>query len=401
MSKLHDKYDNSSPSDKRKTRGRERVKDKIASDGYDWYAVLGFTEKDPKERAKISSDKISRAFTKQLTKYHPDRVGNVSPEESKQFNAMFRLVQQAGMVLTNKTKRSAYDIEQSVQESSGFNNHKSKFEEFKDLQERNITDDTKQRAKLDFEKGLAELNKKHGADKYSVKAIGKDDANRKMEDLIYQRQIEQDELKPTKIFTDGEEFDRDRFMKAFAKDQYKRSKKNGTGDGVIPYGQIGAFNDMTQTFGINDDYGSLYKEDKFGGDNKFGKFNNSGSDSDSDSDNSIDSCEIDTDYMNKYTKSGKTDNSDVQTALEKLMKDREKENDEYENMDISSFKSAMNDTFGISKSMGFMVGNRAGGDQLQRKLKKQLANNEVDAYMKMIGYEESSSSDGDSYEIDS
>jgi hypothetical protein len=81
------------------------------------------------------------------------------------------------------------------------------------------------------------------------------------------------------------------------------------------------------------------------------------------------------------------------------MKDRENENDEYGTMDISKFKSAMNDTFGISKSMGFMVGNREGGDQTQRKLKKQLANNEVDAYMKMIGYE-SSDSDDDSYKID-
>jgi hypothetical protein len=400
MPKSRDKYDSNSPRDKSKTRGRDKVKNKIVHDGYDWYAVLGFTEKDPRERAKISSDKISRAFTKQLTKYHPDRVGTVSPEDSKQFNAMFRLVQQAGMVLTNKTKRVAYDIEQSVQDSSGFNSHKSKFEEFKELQEKTITDDAKHKAKLDFERGIADMNKKHGADKYSIKAISKDDANRKMEDLIYQRQIEHDELKPTKIFTDGEEFNRDRFMKAFAKDQYKRNRRCGTGEGVVPYGQIGAFNDMTQTFGINDDYGALYREDKFGGADKFGKFNNSGSDVDSDSDNSIDSCEIDTDYLDKYVKDGKTtDNSDVGSALDKLMKDRENENDEYGTMDISKFKSAMNDTFGISKSMGFMVGNREGGDQTQRKLKKQLANNEVDAYMKMIGYE-SSDSDDDSYKID-
>lgn len=400
MPKSHDKYDSSSPSGKRDTHGREKVKNKIVHDGYDWYAVLGFTEKDPRVRAKISSDKISRAFTKQLTKYHPDRVGTVSAEESKQFNAMFRLVQQAGMVLTNKTKRSAYDIEQTVQDSSGFNNHKSKFEEFKDLQDRTITDETKHKAKLDFDKGVAEMNKKHGSDKYSVKAISKDDANRKMEDLIYQRQIEQDELKPAKIFTDGEAFDRERFMKAFAKDQYKRNRKGGTGEGVIPYGQIGAFNDMNPTFGINDDYGSLYREDKFGGGDKFGKFNNSGSDVDSDSDNSIDSCEIDADYLDKYVKDDKPDNSDVTSALDKLMKEREKENDEYATMDLSRFKSAMDDTFGISKSMGFMVGDRGGGDQTQRKLKKQLANNEVDAYMKMIGYE-SSESDEDSCKIDS
>lgn len=397
MPKSDDKYDSNSSNDKNKKRGRNKVKDKIVKDGYDWYAILGFTERDPREREKITSKKISMALNKQLNKYHPDRIGKVTPEESKQFNAMFRLVQQAGAVLTNKNQRKAYDVEQSVQNSSGFDTHKSKFEEFSMLQEKGQTEEAKHRARLDFDRGLAELNKKHGVDKYSTVAISKDDATRKMEDLIFQRQIEQDELKPAKIFTDGEEFNRDKFMKAFAKNEYRQNKKRGTGDGVLPYDQIGAFNDLDKTFGINDDYGTLYAEDKFGGDNKFGKFQLS--DSEADSDDSIDSAEMGVDYMKRYVSDGKTDNSDVNKALDKLKNEREAENDKYDNLDIGDFKSAMEDTFGISKSMGFMVGNR-GGDQSTRKLAKQLKNNEVDAYMKMIGYKDSSESDDDSYEID-
>jgi len=394
MPKSQDKYDKSSSHDKSRRSGREKAKDKIVKDGYDWYAILGFSEKDPNERAKISSKQISMALNKQLNKYHPDRVGNVTPEQTKQFNAIFRLVQQAGAVLTNKNKRKAYDVEQSVQKSSDFGSHKSKFEEFKELQEKNNTDESKHRAKLDFERGLSDLNKKHGTDKYSTTAISKDDANRKMEDLIHLRQIEHNEIKPARIFNEGEGFNRDTFMRAFAKDQMRRSKKRETGDGVLPYDQIGAFNDLNPTFGVNDDYGGLYSQDRFGGDNKFGKF----SGSESDSDNSIDSDELDDNYVKRYVSDGKTDNTDVKAALDVLLSTRDKEDNIYKTMDLNEFKSSMDDKFGISSSMGFMVGNKE-GDQVQRKLRKQLKNNEVDAYMKMIGGEDSS--DDDSYAIDS
>ena len=52
-------------------------------------------------------------------------------------------------------------------------------------------------------------------------------------------------------------------------------------------------------FGIGDDYGSLYDESTFNGNDKFGGIGSDVSDNDSDSDMSIASEELDERYLNK------------------------------------------------------------------------------------------------------
>lgn len=389
------------------TRKNNRFKNKIAKDGYDYYAVLGFTEKSAKERSKISNKDIIKAFNKQLKKYHPDRIDkNVSSSELKQLNTMYKLVQQAGDVLGDKNKRKAYDIENSVKESAGHVNHKSKFDEFMKLQEKDDTGEQRERAKLDFERGLADLDKKHGAHKYSTTSMTKDDTNRRLEDLMQQRDIEEIEARPQKLFEEGQSFNRMTFMKAFEKDKIRRKKKRGKrGNDIIPYDDIGAFNDNGPGFGINDDYGSLYNEEKFKGNNKFGGLGNSddeGSDSGSDLD-SVDSNDIDSRYFHDNEP---MDNTDVESALDKLMKQRENDDDLYANKSYDGYKSSMHDKFGVSSGMGFMVGTDFKGSQMQKKSVKQLGNDEIDAYKRLIGYDESSESEDegndsdDSYDID-
>ena len=399
MPKSKNNADDVSDSSKngRQSKKTNRFKNKIAKDGYDYYAVLGFTEKTKEERSEITSKDIMKAFNKQLKKYHPDRIDtSVSKDELKKLNSMYKLVQQAGEILSDKGKRKAFDLEHAVKESSGFLNQRDKFEEFMQLQEQEDTEENRGRAKLDFDQGLAELNKKHGADEYSIASMTKDDTNRKLEDLMNQRDIESLETRPTRMFSEGAKFDRNYFMKSFEKDKIRKGRKKGNNGDIIKYDDIGAFNDSTPSFGINDDYGGLYAQDTFKGNNKFGGINDDDSDSDQGSDlDSVESNEIDDRYFRKDDKINK---SDMNKALDKLMKARDDENDLYADKAYDKYESSMKDKFGVSSGLGFMVGTDFKGSQVQKKTVKQLGNDEIDAYKKIIGYESSDSDD--SYEID-
>lgn len=403
MPKSRDNTDESSKN-RRQARKDSRFKNKIAKDGYDYYAVLGFTEKTKEERSQITSKDIMKAYNKQLRKYHPDRIDkDISKNELKQLNSMYKLVQQAGEVLSDKSKRKAFDLEHSMKESSGFLNQRDKFEEFMKLQEQEDTEDNRGRAKLDFEKGLAELNKKHGADKYSTTSMSKDDTNRKLEDLMEQRDIEGLEIRPTRMFAEGAAFDRNAFMRNFEKDKLRRNRRKGVGkrDGdIIKYDDIGAFNDTGPGFGINDDYGGLYTEEKFKGNSKFGGINNSDeSDSDQNSDDgSIDSNEIDDRY---FRRDNAISSSDMNKALDKLTKERDDENNLYGNKSYDGYQTSMKDKFGVSHGLGFMVGTDFKGSQVQKKTAKHLESEEINAYKKIIGYESDDSDESDdSYDID-
>lgn len=380
-------------------RSQKRMKSKIAKDGYDYYAILGFMGLKDKEKSALKSKDIARAYNKKLHEYHPDYLPKgLDKSEIKQKRAMFKLIQEAGEILTNKSKRKAYDLENSVRESSGFLNQRSSFEDFMAMQEKNNTDEARARAKLDFEKGMDELEKKHGASKLGHTAISKKDANRKLEDLMQQRDIEELELKPQRMFGEGQEFDRMAFMKAFEKDKIKRSKKKGRGNDLVPYDNIGAFNDAGPGFNVNDDYGGLYAgDDGFGGNNAFGKLDGGSSDEGSDVE-SVNSDDIDT----RYFGDGTQDNTDVEAALKKIMAERENEDELYEDEGFDGFKSAMHDKFGVSAGLGFMVGDKRGGEQVRKKTVKQISADDVDAYKKLIGYEsdsEESDADSDDYKI--
>lgn len=372
-----------------------RLKNKLDKRGFDHYAVLGFNVTSAKDRAKITDKQIAKAYNKKLRRLHPDKNRDKSPEELKQLNAMYRLVHTAGEVLKDKARRKAYDLENSVRESSGHASQRSKFEEFMELQESEVTDEAKNMAKLEFDRGVAELNKKHGVSKYSTASMSKEDTSRRLEDLMQQRDEEEIEARPKRLFAENQKFDRMAFMKAFEKDKIKRAKKKGRDvNKLVPYDDIGAFNGAGAGFGINDDYGALYDESKFEGNTKFGGLGSddeSGDDSDS---ISVGSDEID----ERYFHDGPMDNSDVNSALDKLMEAREAEDEMYEDIEYDGRKSAMHDKFGVSSSMGFMVGDRLKGIQSRRKSMKHIGNDDIDAYKKLIGYDDDSD---DSYDIDS
>ena len=383
------------------------IKEKNLHTSYDYYALLGFNNLLYKDKSNLSHKELNKAYIKKLKKYHPDRIPTDTGEnEKKQLNIMYKLIQESGDILLDKNKRKAYDLESSVASSDGYLNQKNNFDNFMKLQENNISEDSKRQAKLNFENEFKAMNEKHNLNKYSAISLTKNDTNRRLEDLIQQRDIDDIEIKPKRIFNDGEKFDKSKFMKAFGKHKLKHEKSNE----IINYNDISAFNDTETTFGCGDNYGNLYREDEFKGNIIYGTINNSDNSDNSDDDleiDSVDSNDID-DIDDIYLKEDDTITpKDLSNALNDLIQKRNDEVNTYSNKSYSGYESAINDKFGPSNSLGFMVGTDYKGDQLKNKNNKQLEE-ELDVYKKMISFENTNDNTNtnndikstDSYDID-
>ena len=113
------------------------LKKEIITNGYDYYAILGFTNIKISDRPKIDLKTIKEAYNKKIRICHPDYIQkNISKEELISLQHMFKLVQLAGQVLTNKEKKIGYDLKITTQINGiTFQNRKEKFKEFVNLQE--------------------------------------------------------------------------------------------------------------------------------------------------------------------------------------------------------------------------------------------------------------------------
>ena len=358
---------------------------KTSKDGYDYYAILGFSSIPISERSKIPLRDIKNEYTKKLRKYHPQyRDKNLSKEECKTMDTMFRLVQISAEILTNKEKRIAYDLETISKKTSGFINQKNSFDNYIKLQDK--SEQSKARAKLDFDLSLKELNEKHKS--FKDKPDEAFETNRKLDDLRQQRDIDEIELKPKNIFND--KFNQINFNKIFEKKRLKENKKNGSkinkDNELIAYQDIDAFEGSSGFFaGIND----VDNDKNFSGNHLFSKieFGEQGMeidrdrdrDGDSDSD-SISSGDID---INKFGNC-KFDNSKIEESFAKMMESRKSNDSLYDEKGFDGYKSSINDKFGPSSGLGFMVGTSLGGNSNQIK---QISTDDIDAYKNLIGYE--------------
>src|SRR5579872_2827695 len=168
----------SNSSSNTKSSGDEKFKSTIKETTFDYYKILGV-------EPTATQLEIKRAYQSNLKKLHPDRV-----KQTKDNKAKYKLVREAGDLLSDPYERKAYDMQRKME--SSYKDHKSQkdsFKEFMKLQEQNMTDEDKSIAKLNFEKGLADFDRKHGyINKDSeTKAITKEEHDRRMEDLILQR----------------------------------------------------------------------------------------------------------------------------------------------------------------------------------------------------------------------
>lgn len=340
-----------------KSSSDDKFKSTVKEKGMNYYAILGVSE-------DATALEIKRAYHKKLTKLHPDKT---SP--TKENKIKYKLVREAGDTLNNAYKRKAYDAQRKLESSTkDFTSQRDSFKEFLKLQEQNMTEEDRALSKLNFKRGMDDLNRTHGYDKASAEAIPKEEHARRMDDLMMQREQEELEINHENIF-EGREFNPSEFNKMFEKKKKRDSKRKKHG-GLAKYNNgIAAFNDLDGGFGgvSVDNYGSLYAE------GKFDDFNESyagigsgviGNDAGiSDDDISIDSP--DEDQYDNHTAGASKDSLDV--AMKKAMAERSSQDDKFTSMVDADFGSALDDKYGISNQFGFMVGTDKFGHQKTRK----------------------------------
>jgi len=339
------------------------LKNDLNNNGYDYYAILGFSHIKKSERSKISINEIKESFSKKIRKYHPDYISDdLSDDMKKNYTNMFKLIQLAGQTLNNKEKRAGYDLKIMSQiNGENFTSRKEKFKEFINLQEKGKTDENIIKAKLEFEQN----NKKFKQEQQNSKNI--EDLNRKLDDLIQQRDIDTLELYPKKIFKDTKSFDKDKFMMEFE----KKNKKNTD---IIPYDEIDShvIND-TNNFNLENSFDKIYEKNSINSINKINNIN-----SDDNELESVDSDEIDT---SKF----KCDipNKNLNNDYEKLCKQRHDDQLEYKSAEnFKNYKSSIEDKFGASYGLNFMVGDNFGGIQESKSLK--ITDDDLNAYKLLL-----------------
>lgn len=361
----------SSKKQKEKDTHDEKIKSTIKETAFDYYKILGV-------EPTATQLEIKRAYQSKLRKRHPDKV-----PATKENLAIYKLLCEAGDLLSDPLERKAYDMQRKLdQTSKSFESQRDSFKEFKKLQEQGMTEENKSIAKLHFEKGLADMDRKHGYNRsQSDDKMTKDESKRRTDDLMMLREQELLELSHDNLF-EGTTFDHAKFNKLFEKQKKKESKKSSSlaklDNGVT------AFNDYDgESGGVGlDQYDNLYAEDNFNDYNSnFASIgsgligtksdNQEQSEGGDDLDISLDS--LDEDDYNSHNKGASKESLDA--AMKKLMAEREGETSQFENMAPDEFGSVMDDKFGISSQFGFMIGTDKFGHQ--KNIKKQNVKDET------------------------
>lgn len=375
----------------------KNIKKNVARDGYDYYSILGFSDKSSKERRGLTKKEIMKAYTKQLKHYDPNRIPkNISEKEFKMYRSMYRLVQEAGDVLTDKNRRKAYDLESTMKDSGGFLGMKHSYDEYRSQQDDELTEEAREKAQLEFDRGGSDFSRKHGLDKFSSdtskkdEAMSLDEATRRFEDLVDARSIQEMELEPKEMFPkdkDGNvKFDNNSFQRAFQKRKMKESRRRGKGNELMSYADIDSFaNDGLggPGIGVNDSYDDLYAEDDFEGNGVYGRLDGDDDSTDDDLD-SVDSADIDDKF---YKMDGAMNRDTLDDILNARKQEREDESKMYSDKNYKGWKSSMEDKFGPSNGLGFVVGTDQGGVQQRKVELEQLDDEDIDAYAHLLGYD--------------
>jgi curved DNA-binding protein CbpA len=361
--------------DTESSQSEEKFKSTLKENDFDYYKILGIDQ-------NATQLEIKRAYQAKLKKLHPDHA-----PQTKENKAKYKLVREAGDILSDPYERKAYDAQRKMDlTSKDHKSQKDSFKEFLKLQEQHMTDEDKAIAKLNFDRGLSEMDRKHNFNRKELeeKALSKEEYDRKMDDYILQRDQQDRELEQENMF-EGRDFDTMEFNKRFLekkKRDEKRKKKQG---GLAKIDDIMAANDFEEgTAGVSiDNYDSLYSEGNFGGFNEnyaglgSGMLGNDDGRSD---DISIDTPEENDDY-DTHNK-GVTKES-LDAAMKKMMADRSEQDDTFKKYDTNDYGSALDDKFGISKQFGFMIGTDKFGHQKHLKSKVNVKEETLKAYKQL------------------
>lgn len=359
--------------DVNKKSSEEKFKATVKEVAFDYYKVLGV-------ESTASQIEIKRAYQSKLKKLHPDKV-----EQTKENKAKYKLLREAGDLLCDPHERKAYDMQRKMDATTkDFRSQKDSFKEFMKLQEQHMTDEDKAIAKLNFEQGLANMDRKHGYNKKDAEAITKEEHDRRMEDMKLQREQEDIELTQENLFKDRQ-FNPAEFNKMFEKKKRRDEKRKKTTGGLAKVDDgIAAFNDFDGgSGGVGlDQYDNLYSEGTFAdynanyagiGAGAIGADNGM-----SDDDISIDSP--DEDEYEGHKKGVSKESLDA--AMKRMMAERNDQDGSFEKMKPTEYGSALDDRYGISKQFGFMVGTDKFGHQKNIK-KRNIQEETLKAYKQL------------------
>jgi len=318
------------------------------TDQMDYYAILGI-------KRDSSGIDIKRAYQKKLKKFHPDKT-----KPTKENKLKYKLIREAGDILTNIQKRKAYDIQFKInKDNQNFLSQKESFNEFIRLQEKNMTDDDRKIAKLNFDKSIFHMNNQHGSD-IDMKPLSSLECNRRMEDIMLQREQEEFDINQDNIF-EGRNFNSSEFNNIFENKKQKTKKS----DGIVLYkDKIQAYNSNDNEGVSLDDYNLLYSSDNYTGINEsYSNYNNSFLETDINNDNNSDSNSDDISIDSLDDNDYKISTNSLDTDIKNIILERKIQDSKFTNMTDVDFGSALDDEYGISKQFGFMIGNDRNGQQ--------------------------------------
>jgi curved DNA-binding protein CbpA len=346
----------------------------------DYYKILGV-------QSTATTLEIKRAYQSKLKKLHPDKV-----EQTPENKAKYKLIREAGDLLTNALERKAYDAQKKMEVTQ--KNHearKDSFKEFLKLQEQGMTEENKSIAKLNFERTIADMDRKHGYNRKHEDRISEDECNRKIDDFKLHRsqedldiELEQQNIFKGRAYTSGEF---NKFFDQRKKRDEKRKKKRGE---ITKHSEndISAFNDFeggSGGVGI-DSYGSLYGEGTYDDYNDMYAGVGSGmiglnGGGQSDDDISIDSPDENEGSYDSHNKGRSKEELD--SAYNKLLAERDDVDKKIESMKPTEYGSAIDDKYGISSQLGFMVGTDKFGHQKNIKSKRNVKEETIKAYKQL------------------
>ena len=205
---------------------KNQLKSDVSRDGYNFYSILGFTDLTDKECEALKKKEIIIKLRTKLHKYHPERVPkDLSKEECADYTVMYNLVKKAGAVLTDPNRKKAYDMERTVNKSSTQHwKKRNDFSEFIKAQTREVSEEGRKKAELEFKNGLSEFKQKHGSDKYDDNKLTIEESKKIYETRDTIREQVDIEWMPEPIKFENNKFDHKKFMRTFEKTRMKKTK---------------------------------------------------------------------------------------------------------------------------------------------------------------------------------
>lgn len=365
----------------------------------DIYGIIGVSKDD--------SDEVIRSkCNKKIAIYHPDKHAillakvpeSQREKEKKKLDTIYKLVKDASNILRNPEKRKYYDLQKKTIESKNFVKQKNDFEEFKKLQDSEISEQSKKNASNNFKIGFLDLDKKHNFDRRKLDDDPLDSAEikRRLDELTQEREQQELNYAPKNIF-EGKNFTNADFNKAWEKMTKKKDKinknKNTNYDGsLVSWDGILAANDTglagsNEFVSINSNYEDLYDTNNYNSSNFASKLNDDDEIIDFSSDDSLGE-HIDVSYVTGHN--SLSSKEETMARFNDIEKKRKQEDEDYENRKFGDNKvwgSVLENPLNISAQMGKMVGQDLkslafSGSSV--KPRKTINKDMIDAYKQLV-----------------